>query len=72
MRYVASTGTNVDIGAAMPAWFVELGMNDFHLSAAGEGVFADIAMWQDGDPITDVDGDAIALGAPSVPGYDQP
>ncbi len=63
---------NVDVGAAMGSWFMGLGTGDFHLSAAGEGMFADIAQWQEGDPVADVDGDPIPTDTPSFPGYDQP
>ncbi len=32
----------------------------------------DIAQWTKGDPLTDIDGDAIPQEMPSFPGYDQP
>ena len=32
----------------------------------------DIAMWEDGDPTADVDGDDIPTDMSSFPGYDQP
>ena len=65
-------GTNVDVGATMGSWFTGLATGDFHLSAAGAGVFADIAQWQAGDPVTDIDGDPVPNMTPSAPGYDQP
>ena len=56
----------------MAGWFVSLGMNDYHLTTAGETAFMDIAMWQTGDPLADVDGHPIPTDVPSFPGYDQP
>ena len=32
----------------------------------------DIALWQPGDPVADIDGDPIPTDLPSFPGYDQP
>lgn len=65
-------GSNIDVGAANAAWFIDLSMNNFRLSGAGQATFADVAQWQEGDPLTDADGDAIPMGRPSFPGYDQP
>ena len=65
-------GTNENVGAVMPTWFANLGSNDFRLTATGDTVFADIAQWEDGDPLTDIDGDEIPTAMPSHPGYDQP
>ncbi len=64
--------SNLNVGMAMPEWFVDLSVDDFHLTATGEKELTNIATWQEGDPITDVDGDPIPMGAPSLPGYDQP
>jgi hypothetical protein len=65
-------GTTVDVGPAMNAWFVALGLADFHLTMQGRTAMEGIAVWQDGDPVTDIDGDPIDLGALGYPGYDQP
>lgn len=65
-------GANDNVGPTMAGWFVNLGMNDYHLTTAGETTFMDIATWQPGDPLTDVDGDPIPTDMPSFPGYDQP
>lgn len=65
-------GSNPDVGAAMAGWFLDLGMNNYRLSSNGETVFADIAMWQEGDPLVDIDGEPIPTQEPSLPGYDQP
>lgn len=66
----AANGT--EVGPAMPAWFVDLGMSNFHLSGAGADALMGIAMWQEGDPLTDIDDEAIPTEMPSAPGYDQP
>lgn len=65
-------GSNPNVGAAMAGWFLDLGMNNYRLSPDGETIFADIAMWQEGDPVVDVDGEPIPTMEPSLPGYDQP
>ena len=65
--------TNDDsIGAWDSGWFAAPDSGDYHLTAAGEMTFMDIAQWQDGDPLADIDGDAISTDMPSFPGYDQP
>lgn len=65
--------TNDDsIGAWDSGWFAAPDTGDYHLTASGETEFMDIAQWQDGDPLTDVDGDAVPTDVPSFPGYDQP
>jgi hypothetical protein len=51
-----TVGTNPNVGAADPTWFVDA-TSDFHLTAAGAMVFADVALWNTGDPPTDIDGD---------------
>lgn len=67
-----AAAAGAEVGPAMSAWFVDLGMNDFHLSTAGADTLMGIAMWQKGDPLVDIDGAAIVTDAPSFPGYDQP
>lgn len=64
--------SNQDVGPYDSAWFVEPGTGDYHLTTTGENALMDIAMWQDGDPMTDVDGDPIPTDVASFPGYDQP
>ncbi|MCX4247134.1 right-handed parallel beta-helix repeat-containing protein [Paraliomyxa miuraensis] len=51
-----SSATEAGVGF-MASWFAGYGVGDFHLTAAGQAVFADIAQWQLGDPPTDIDGD---------------
>ena len=69
-------GSNDNVGGAVPGWFASVGTNDFHLTDSGidpgVDVFMDIAQWEDGDPVADVDGDPIPTDMPSFPGYDQP
>ncbi|MCA9648441.1 MAG: hypothetical protein H6712_19695 [Myxococcales bacterium] len=50
--------------ASAGLWFVSHDSGDYHLAGLGASVFAGIAMWQDGDPSTDIDGE----GRPSVGG----
>ena len=64
--------SNDNVGALNPGWFTNPAAGDFHLSATGDGIFEDLAQWEDGDPLADFDGDAIPTAAPSHPGYDQP
>jgi hypothetical protein len=49
---------NFNVGAANLAWFTSGTGGDFHLTATGATVFADIARWTDGYPLLDIDGDA--------------
>ena len=66
-------GTNLeDVGATMPTWFEGLGLGDFRLTATGQTIFDGLAIWEPGDPLTDIDGDPIATDSESTPGYDQP
>ncbi|MEM9457496.1 MAG: hypothetical protein AAGF11_25175, partial [Myxococcota bacterium] len=64
--------TNTNIGPYSNSWFVDPGIGDYHLDATQLPMFMDIAMWQKGDPITDIDGDPIPTEMASFPGYDQP
>ncbi len=65
-------GTNDNVGAFVAGWFMNLGANDFGLTASGETTLMDIAQWAEGDPVTDIDGELIPQEMPSFPGYDQP
>ncbi|MEM7160544.1 MAG: right-handed parallel beta-helix repeat-containing protein, partial [Myxococcota bacterium] len=64
--------SNTVVGAFDVSWFEDPAMGDFRLSDLGRETFEGIAMWQDGDPQTDIDGDPISMETPSFPGYDQP
>ena len=63
---------NTNVGAAMAGWFNIPAAGDVHLTAAGKAEFADIAQWQSGDPLVDIDGDARpnSDGAADVAGAD--
>lgn len=67
-------GSNDNVGPADLAWFIDATGGDFHLSATGTTVFADIAQWQSGDPTTDIDGDPRPMmdGAMDYAGADVP
>jgi len=62
-------GTNVNVGAFMPGWFISAG-TDYHLSMTTP--FADIAQWITGDPTADFDGDARPTATTGYPGADEP
>lgn len=57
---VPGTG-NVAIGpfdmTDATTWFAGYNNGNFGVTAAGQAVFADIALWVVGDPVTDIDGD---------------
>ena len=58
---VAGIG-NDDVSPAQGSWFVNPTSN-FHLTAAGQSTFEDIAVWDVGDPAVDIDGDS----RPNIP-----
>lgn len=47
---------NVEVGAVVTTWFNNYNNGDFHLSPSGETTFMNIAEWNDGDPLVDIDG----------------
>lgn len=56
-----------------PYWFRYFSEGDLHLDFAFTGDFLDIAEWQTGDPLTDIDGDPRTTdGATDFPGADVP
>ena len=55
-----------------PTWFVVSNGSRFFLSDAGQAVFADIADWDEGDPLTDIEGDLRPTETPGFPGVDEP
>jgi hypothetical protein len=60
---------------AMPeAWFEDFADGDFRLANQGITIFADIAEWNIGDPIVDIEGDMRpgVDGSPDYPGADVP
>ncbi|MEX1366535.1 MAG: hypothetical protein AB1Z98_25650 [Nannocystaceae bacterium] len=48
---------NTDVGDVQSAWFVDEASGEYHLSDIGIALFDDVALWQTGDPTTDIDGD---------------
>ncbi len=64
--------SNENVGVYNGEWFADPGTVDYHLATAGEARFSNIAMWQEGNPTTDIDGDPIPTDIRSFPGYDQP
>jgi len=65
---------NENVGAGLSEWFDDVAQGDYRLTALGGTVFADIAMWQLGDPSEDIDGDPrpTTPGAPDHAGADIP
>jgi len=61
---IAGTG-NVELGPLAETWFQEFNTGNLHLDEPAPGVFT-AAQWQDGDPLTDIDGDT----RPNTPGPD--
>jgi len=68
--FVADSTTNPIFDAA---WFADYDNGDYHLQGDGLTVFDGLASWQEGDPLTDIDGDPrlIAPG-PDFAGADVP
>ncbi len=69
---VNTTGFGVSVPAYNPAWFNATEDLRFRLSGAGQAVFADIAEWEDGDPLLDAEGDERPTRGPSTAGADEP
>jgi hypothetical protein len=65
-------GDNVNVGVYNSTWFDDADNWDFRISPTGEPIFMDIAEWQAGDPLTDIDGNPIPTEMPSFPGFHQP
>lgn len=55
-------------------WFQNSPGGDYHLAPSGDAVFAGLGVWQDGDPLHDIDGDARSgmAGSADYPGADVP
>lgn len=51
---IAGAG-NIDVSPMTGAWFANPA-SDFHLTASGALVFANVALWSSGDPLEDIDG----------------
>ncbi|MCR9165549.1 MAG: hypothetical protein ACE37F_00845 [Nannocystaceae bacterium] len=68
----ASVSTTAVEDDAETAWFSDYNGGDARLSAAGQTQFADIAIWEVGDPPFDFEGDARPAtdGATDYPGAD--
>ena len=62
---------NVGLDDMNVSWFVDYNGGDFHL-ATPPAIIATAALWEDGDPLTDIDGDLRprTVGAPDVAGAD--
>ncbi len=65
---------NENVGDLEPGWFLSVVGADFHLSATGQVRFADVAIWEDGDPPFDFDGEdrPNTDGADDYAGADAP
>ena len=60
-----------EVGVYDGNWFTAPAQGDFHLAMPGAAVFADIADWDDGDPLADIDGDPRPQMAPGFVGLDE-
>jgi hypothetical protein len=69
---VDELGYGEQIGAYDAAWFVDPEGGDFHLSVAGAVGIGDIAEWDEGDPLVDIDGDLRPTEVEGRPGLDEP
>lgn len=67
-------GGNAVVGPLDVAWFEDYDTGDLSLTAEGEAVFADAAVWLDGDPAFDINGDPRPAedGSADYPGADVP
>lgn len=71
---LTNSATEAEVGNLNIGWFNGYAAGNFALSASGAMVFADVAVWQTGDPTTDIDGDArpTSDGAMDYAGADVP
>ena len=69
-----SSATESDVSAFNTEWFEDYNLGDYRLTRIGASEFDEIAEWQPGDPLTDIDGDARpgTEGAPDYAGADVP
>ena len=68
----SSVPGNVALGDVSPAWLASYALGDFHLSGTHPPAIETAAIWQSGDPTTDIDGDArpSTEGSPDFAGAD--
>jgi hypothetical protein len=64
--------SNESVGAYQAGWFLAPNDGDFRLTASGQSEFENIAQWQDGDPLTDIEMNPIPTEVESYAGYHQP
>lgn len=71
---ITDSVTEADVGNLNPGWFSSYAPGDFSLSGSGANVFADFAVWQEADPVTDIDGEPrpAFVGTPDYAGADVP
>ena len=70
---VTNSASEAEVGFNA-TWFNGYATGDFSLSASGAMTFADVALWSNGDPATDIDGDPrpAADATPDYAGADVP
>lgn len=72
LSYAGETGRLVN-QAYVPNWFVSIEDGDFRLAAPPLTPFGDLALWEEGDPTTDIEGTARPTdGTLGYVGLDQP
>jgi hypothetical protein len=73
---LTACATEAEVGEFVigTGWFVSTPAANYHLTPEGAATFADYAVWNTGDPLTDIDGDPRpgVDGAPDFPGADVP
>ena len=68
----AVDNSRVETNSSADTWFADIASAEYHLTAAGQTQFVDVAVWQDGDPPFDFDGEGrpSSNGSPDYPGAD--
>lgn len=67
-----SPGFGQDVGPYDAGWFTISEGSRFYLSESGQEVFADLADWDEGDPLFDTEGDPRPTRERGYPGVDEP
>lgn len=67
-----STDVGEQVGSYDASWFVVSNGSRFFLADSALPIFEDIADWDDGDPLTDVEGDPRPTRERGFPGVDEP
>lgn len=71
---ISDSATETELSDLDTGWFTNYAAGDFHLTGIAPDGLGNAAEWQDGDPPTDIDGDArpATNGSPDYAGADIP